>query len=396
MNPRYLASLFTLSIFILVVSCTKPDGNSDPNPPTTPPTNPPTSNPPTPAPIDSAAVIYSTTWDSVYAFDASNGRKKWSLRIEELQYQPASYGEGMLFFPLDNKKLIAVDTSGKIKWTKTLDKTGTNRHVVVSKGLAYINDSDGNIYAFEVLTGNLKWRVKGLYQNENLVLKDGLIYQGGPIALDIFDASTGQLKMTISTGSGHPVLYGNKIYAYGAGPGNGDYLKVYDKETGAFIKQLNVSGDLGINAGHGQIYLLAGGISPDNIVAIDTATLSLQWRTENFATGIQDFGLPGAYPIVVDSFIAVEGASSTKLYDVKTGKLSSQREIGGSKCIFVNDLVYVSSRLNTFSPRHKIVAAERSTVKVLWASIELNGEESGDLCVVTKSGKMYRNGMNYY
>ena len=137
MKNVHLIALFTIVSFVFTESCTKPqDSGPDPN-------TPPIINPP-PAPIDSAVTIYSTTYDTLYAFNASNGSKKWSIPIVA-NYKPVTYAEGMLYLPL--LKFYAIDTTGKIKWTTTLEAAASSKHAIVSGGLVYTPDDFGAMLA---------------------------------------------------------------------------------------------------------------------------------------------------------------------------------------------------------------------------------------------------------
>jgi len=93
---------------------------------------------------------------SVYAFDAATGAKRWSFATtgQIVRSSPAVVG-GALYIGSDDTKLYALDaSSGTSRWVyQTAGKVRSSP--VVANGVVYVGSGDANVHAVSVQTGAL-------------------------------------------------------------------------------------------------------------------------------------------------------------------------------------------------------------------------------------------------
>jgi outer membrane protein assembly factor BamB len=102
-------------------------------------------------------VVYVGSEDqSVYAFDAATGAKRWSFATtgQIVRSSPAVAG-GTLYIGSDDTKLYALDAaSGTSRWVyQTAGKVRSSP--VVANGVVYVGSGDANVHAVSVQTGAL-------------------------------------------------------------------------------------------------------------------------------------------------------------------------------------------------------------------------------------------------
>ncbi len=186
--------------------------------------------------ISSPAVVGDTIYvgstdHNLYALDRANGAVKWKLETgSRVNSSPAVSG-GVVYFTSYDGFLYAVDAaSGKVKWKFATggERRFTANHLhgsqpaaesmpdpfdfylsspVVSGGVVYFGSGDGNVYALDAATGNLKWN----FQTGNVVhaspaVSDGILFVGSwDSYFYALDAATGREKWRFKTGEDHDI-----------------------------------------------------------------------------------------------------------------------------------------------------------------------------------------------
>ena len=210
--------------------------------------------------VTGAPVISSPAWHegilyfgsddgNVYAVDAATGRQQWKFQSAgPVPATPAVAG-GLVYFPSYDGKFYAVDAlTGKLRW-KTA--TGGERRFeakglhgmqpknqtmadpydlflsspVVASGVVYFGSGDGNLYALDATTGEVRWKFK-----TNNVVHSSPAYASGTLYFGSWDsyfyavdAATGKEKWRFHGGEDElihnqvgfqssPVIAGGFVY----------------------------------------------------------------------------------------------------------------------------------------------------------------------------------------
>jgi outer membrane protein assembly factor BamB len=124
--------------------------------------------------------LYLASNNQVVALDASSGVEQWTYdSTEYLSHNKISIGsDGTLYFIGGSTKLIALHTSGTLRWTHTVQ--GYNVYaapVVAPDGTIYVGtyDSNGVLEAVN-LDGTLKWSISASIYDSPTVANDGMVY----------------------------------------------------------------------------------------------------------------------------------------------------------------------------------------------------------------------------
>src|SRR5437879_6036843 len=185
------------------------------------------------SPVSSNGVIYFGSDDhNLYAVDASTGRQNWKFgTLGPVPSTPAVAG-GIVYFGSYDGKFYALDAQdGKLKWKFA---TGGERRFeakgihgmqpknqtipdpwdvylsspVVGQGTVYFGSGDGNLYALDGASGDLRWKFhSGDVAHSSPALADGAVYFG---SWDTFfyavDAVTGKEKWRFK-GADDPLIH---------------------------------------------------------------------------------------------------------------------------------------------------------------------------------------------
>lgn len=173
------------------------------------------------SPVWSDGVLYFGSDDgNVYAVDAATGLQTWKFTTGGPAPSSPAIADGRAYFASYDGKFYAVDArKGKLKWKFT---TGGERRFeakglhgmqpknqtipdpydvflsspVVAQGAVYFGSGDGNLYALDAATGDLRWKFQtGDVVHSSPAYVDGTVYFG---SWDSFfyavDATTGKEK----------------------------------------------------------------------------------------------------------------------------------------------------------------------------------------------------------
>ncbi len=178
-----------------------------------------------PAVVD--GVIYVGSNDgNLYALDQQTGAKKWAFSTGARVASSPAVNHGLVYFGSYDGNFYAVDTaSGELRWK--FRNAGERRYAAthlhgslpvgetmpdpfdvylsspaVSNGAVYFGSGDGNIYALDATTGNLKWKFKtGDVVHASPAIVDGRLYIGSwDSYFYALDSATGKELWRFKTG----------------------------------------------------------------------------------------------------------------------------------------------------------------------------------------------------
>lgn len=172
-------------------------------------------------------VIYVGSTDcNLYAIDAASGEMRWKFETKGWVVSSPAVDSGVVYFLSYDSYVYAVDAaSGQLKWKF---QTGGERHYAgkhihylqpasesmpdpwdfylsspsVWNGAVYFGSGDGNVYALDAKSGELKWKLQtGDVVHSSPAIADGMLYIGSwDTFLYAIDAVTGRLKWRFKTG----------------------------------------------------------------------------------------------------------------------------------------------------------------------------------------------------
>jgi outer membrane protein assembly factor BamB len=179
------------------------------------------------SPAVAGGVVYFGSDDgNLYALETSTGATKWKFSTSGPVRSSPAVVAGTVYFGSYDGRFYAVDAaSGKLKWK--FDTPGERRFEAkglhglfprtqtmpdfwdfflsspaVEAGMVYFGSGDGNLYALDAETGQMKWK----FATQDVVhsspaVADGTVYFGSwDSYLYALDAATGQRKWRFKTG----------------------------------------------------------------------------------------------------------------------------------------------------------------------------------------------------
>jgi outer membrane protein assembly factor BamB len=140
------------------------------------------------SPVVENDTVYIGSGDGqLYALDAQTGRQQWGFTTRgRVHTSPATAGNVIVFGSMDGA-IYAIDRSGRPLWKHQTDAsqpfpmTGVfigSPTIASELGLVFAGGRDGYLYAFDLVSGTLRWR---LSQNGSWVVstpayRDGVLY----------------------------------------------------------------------------------------------------------------------------------------------------------------------------------------------------------------------------
>ena len=274
-------------------------------------------------------------------------RVKWKFPTgDRIVSSPAINGKA-IYFGGDDGNVYAVDAeSGRQIWKRTT-KGPVSSSPAVAGGIVYVTSYDGKLYALNADTGAVQWKfatagerrfeAKGLHgmqpKNETIAdpfdvflsspVAEGAVYFGsGDGNLYAVDAATGELRWSFKTGD---VVHASPAYADGAVfVGSWDsYFYAVKAATGKEKWRFHGGEDALI---HNQVGFQSSpavvdgvvytGCRDSNVYALDAATGKEKWRSNNELSWVN------SSPAVAKGniFFATSDSSLFRAVDAATGR----------------------------------------------------------------------------
>ena len=179
------------------------------------------------SPASANGVVYVGSTDgNFYAIDAGFGTLKWKFETKAWEVSSPAVVGGVVYFLSYDGHLYALDAAiGQVKWKFATSGekhyAGTHLHYLqpvvesmpdpwdfylsspcVWNGVVYFGSSDGNVYAINANSGELKWKFKtGDIVHSSPAIADGTLYIGSwDTYLYALDAASGDEKWRFKTG----------------------------------------------------------------------------------------------------------------------------------------------------------------------------------------------------
>jgi outer membrane protein assembly factor BamB len=324
-----------------------------------------------PAIVGSAAYIGSDD-HRLYAVDLATGKQLWRFETGGPVRSSPAVVAGTVYFGSYDGLFYAVDAStGKLKWKfatageKRFEAKGLHgfkpssqtipdfwdtwqSSPAVSDGLVYYGSGDGNLYALDAATGQLKWKfaTAGVVHSSPAV-SDGVIYFGS---------------------------WDSYLYALEAATGN----QKWKFKTGEDLKNFN---QVGIQASPAVIDgVLYFGCRDSHLYAVDTKTGHEKWNFDNHGTWIN------ASAVVHSGTLYVGASIPARFFAIEadTGKLRYQLDTKFpvfSSAAVAGDMAYFGS------DNGKLYALDLGAGKVAWEFQTEAGKKNG-LGVIAPDGNM--------
>jgi eukaryotic-like serine/threonine-protein kinase len=272
-------------------------------------------------PAVAAGLVYAGSYDGVfYAVDAATGKEKWKFAMPGEKKFEARGLHGCL-----PRAQIMADF-----WDLYISSPA------VVDGVVYVGCGDGNCYALDAATGQLKWKfeTKGVVHSSPAVV-DGAVYFGSwDTYLYAVDAKTGQEKWKFKTGEdpvnfnqtgiqSSPAIVDGVIYfgcrdshVYAVDAATGQEKWKYQTDSGAWVNASAAVVD-------GSVYF--GTSDPAFFVALDARTGKERFKSD---AHVPVFSSPA-----VAGGLAYFGSFNGSLYAVnlKDGKLAWEFQTESAK-----------------------------------------------------------------
>jgi outer membrane protein assembly factor BamB len=176
--------------------------------------------------VDGGTVYVGSTGGFLYAVDRGTGKQKWKFESKSRIASSPAVASALVYFGAYDGNFYAVDTAtGKLTWKFATEgeRHFTARHLhglqpaaetmpdpwdcwlsspAVWNGAVYFGSGDGNIYALDAATGELKWKFRtGDVVHASPAIADGMVFIGSwDSNFYALDAVTGAEKWRFKTG----------------------------------------------------------------------------------------------------------------------------------------------------------------------------------------------------
>ncbi|WP_028784041.1 PQQ-binding-like beta-propeller repeat protein [Thalassobacillus devorans] len=265
------------------------------------------------------------------------------------------------------------------KTFKTADEVRATP-VVAGDKLFVGNHNSGDLFAFDVNSGEELWRSKAPnWIHSEMIYNEGTVFVGfgnrffqedgtrgtGESGVLALDAETGETKWKFNTkGEVMPTPTFKDGYVYAAT--GDDHLYKIDAETGESDTKVNLGHTVSMSSPNivgDQLFVGGSGPLPYAFTSVDLTTDKIKWQTEfeNVNAGLDDVPPAVDQGIVVTT--ALEDATPVRLKQVydRDGVVEVYKEaikgfFGGGG--FINE--------REKHPRHKIYAMDTKTGEVIW------------------------------
>jgi outer membrane protein assembly factor BamB len=282
---------------------------------------------------------------------------------------------GLAYVGSEDGKLYAFDAmSGAVRWTASAGITSggdISSSPAVAGGVVYIGSSDYHLYAFDAASGALRWLAptRSVIESSPTVAA-GIVYvTSWDHTLDAFDAATGTSLWTVAIGRlglggaevSSPAVADGVVYVGSIDYGAGNSLYAFNATTGASLWGVNTGGAVESSPAvvGGVVYV---GSDNGHLSALDAGSGALLWTA---ATGSPIFSSPA-----VAGGVVYAGSYDGNLYafDAATGALrwsATTTAVTGSVIsspAIADGVVYVGSYDG------KVYAFDAASGTKLWSS----------------------------
>jgi outer membrane protein assembly factor BamB len=299
----------------------------------------------------------------LYALDRTSGKQKWKFKTESRVTSSPAVSGGLVYFGSFDGNFYAVEASnGQLKWKFGIpgERRFTATHIhgslpaaeampdpfdfflsspVVWNGGVYFGCGDGNIYALDGVSGQVKWKFKtGDVVHASPAISNGVLFAGSwDSNFYALDAATGAEKWRFKTG-----------------------------EDPDIHNQVGIQSSAAI--ADGVVYF---GCRDSKFYAVDAATGKQKWVFNNKGSWV--IGSPAVASKIVyfatsDSamFYALDAKSGATLFSLnfKQWPMFSSPAVAG-------EMVYIGSH------QGKLYAIDVRTQKVAWAFSSNGSKKNG-------------------
>jgi eukaryotic-like serine/threonine-protein kinase len=218
------------------------------------------------AAVANGVVYFGSDDRNLYAADIATGAKKWSFATGGRIRSTPAVADGVVYFICGDSKIYALEAAtGAKKWEfltsgeRNYEAKGIHGNIPATQtmpdfwdvyesspavvgGVVYVGCGDGNLYALDAATGELRWKfATGEVVHSSPAVVDGVVYFGGwDTFLHALDAKTGAEIWRFKTGEdaythnqtgiqGSPVVKDGVVY-FGCRDSN---VYALDAKTGA-------------------------------------------------------------------------------------------------------------------------------------------------------------------
>jgi len=317
------------------------------------------------------------------AYDLNTGQLRWSNPSYFNLYHSGTASDGKrVFSTASTGDIYALDViTGNLAWTKNYS-FGTNRTPAVSKGVLYLPANDQNIHALNASTGNKIWNT---YYNINNLLQtmdvnnDVLYFIASDNRVYSVNAVNGTLNWQsdpILVFVGSPTVSGNTVYA----SGYDSNIYAMDVNTG-HVQWKSKTGFLNASpvVANGVIYVAS---TNDSLYAVDETTGTLSWVTYvNAMTNAGYMSSPiSSSPMAANGMVYVDGSDqSLHAFDSGTGapKWATVVNQTGIQMVYLDGVVYTGS-----------FALNALTGSMIWSGPTLSSQNTR-FTIIAKDGTVY-------
>lgn len=319
-------------------------------------------------------------------------RVKWKFATGDRVVSSPVLAEGVIFFGSDDGKVYAVDAETGIQRWAFATRGPAPASPAVSGGMVYFPSYDGRFYAVDARTGRLKWKfstggerrfeAKGIhgFQPKNQTIPDPFdVYLSSPVVAEgavyfgsgdgnvyALDAASGELRWKFATGDvvhASPAYSGGAIYL-----GSWDsYLYALDAATGKEKWRYHGGEDPMIHnqVGFQSSPAVAGGVvytgcRDSNLYAIDAATGKEKWKFFNNGSWVISTPAVAGGKVV----FATSDSSLMHIVDAATGKSLAKQQLKAyvfSSPAIADNVVYLGVLNGSLEAR------DLNTGDLLWA-----------------------------
>ena len=232
--------------------------------------------------------VYVTNFDGrLFAIDAATGATLWSFRSGRCGWASPALADHLVYetfignrecgSKFDDGTIAAFDArTGRLRWSRRIGPTESSP--LVTRGLVYVGDWNGRVWALDGTTGRTRWTVALHGAIKGSVARGGTAVYIGTYAGDVvaLSARTGRV---LWTSGGHGRIYSSPAVAYGRvyiGSLDGG-IYAFGAATGDVLWAHPTGGYVYASPAVWRHRILVGSYD-HHFYALDAGTGALRWR----------------------------------------------------------------------------------------------------------------------